>query len=66
VPDLSIDPRDSGDEACGGWRKVPNASEPALTREEVGKLLSDTRLDAQMKAFAQRDDFQSGKGGVNS
>jgi hypothetical protein len=36
-----------------------------LTREEVGKLLGDTRLDAQMKAFAQWDDFHSGKRGVN-
>ena len=36
-----------------------------LTREEVGRLLSNTKLDAQMKAFAQWEDYQSGKRGVN-
>jgi carboxypeptidase Q len=36
-----------------------------LTRAEVGKLLGDTKLDAQMKAFAQWEDYQSGKRGVN-
>jgi Zn-dependent M28 family amino/carboxypeptidase len=34
------------------------------TREEVKKLLTDTKIDVQMKAFAQWDDFQSGKRGV--
>ncbi|HJZ95229.1 MAG TPA: M20/M25/M40 family metallo-hydrolase [Candidatus Solibacter sp.] len=34
------------------------------TRDEVTKLLIDTKLDVQMKAFAQWDDFQSGKRGV--
>jgi carboxypeptidase Q len=35
-----------------------------LSRDEVGKLLVDTKLDAQMKAFGQWEDFQSGKRGV--
>jgi carboxypeptidase Q len=35
-----------------------------LSREEVQKLLVDTKLDAQMKAFAQWEDFQAGKRGV--
>jgi Zn-dependent M28 family amino/carboxypeptidase len=34
------------------------------TRDEVRKLLTDTKLDVQMKTFAQWDDFQSGKRGV--
>jgi Zn-dependent M28 family amino/carboxypeptidase len=34
------------------------------TRDEVMKLLTDTKLDVQMKAFAQWEDFQSGKRGV--
>jgi hypothetical protein len=36
-----------------------------LSRNEVKKLLIATKLDAQMKAFAQWDDFESGKRGVN-
>jgi carboxypeptidase Q len=36
-----------------------------LTRMEVGKLLTDTKLDVQMKAFAQCDDYQAGKRGVD-
>jgi hypothetical protein len=36
-----------------------------LTRDEVKKLLIDTKLDAQMKAFAQWDDFEAGKRGVS-
>jgi hypothetical protein len=35
-----------------------------LTREEVMKLVTDTKLDAQMKMFAQWDDFVAGKRGV--
>ena len=35
-----------------------------LNREEVMKLLVDTKLDTQMKAFAQWDDFVAGKRGV--
>jgi hypothetical protein len=34
-----------------------------LSRDEVTRLLTDTKLDAQMKAFAQWDDFQAGKRG---
>lgn len=34
------------------------------TKEEIQKLIRDTKLDAQMKAFAQWQDDQSGKRGV--
>jgi len=34
------------------------------THDEVRKLITDTKLDTQMKAFAQWDDFVSGKRGV--
>jgi hypothetical protein len=34
------------------------------THDEVRKLLTDTKLDVQMKTFSQWDDFQSGKRGV--
>jgi len=34
------------------------------SRDEVLKLLMDTKLDAQMKAFGQWEDFQAGKRGV--
>ena len=34
------------------------------TRAEVEKLLIDTKLDQQMKAFGQWDDFISGKRGI--
>ena len=34
------------------------------TRAEVEKLLMDTKLDQQMKAFGQWDDFTSGKRGL--
>jgi len=34
------------------------------TRAEVEKLLVDTKLDQQMKAFGQWEDFQSGKRGM--
>jgi hypothetical protein len=36
-----------------------------LSRQEVQKLLVETKLDVQMKAFAQWDDWQSGKRGVS-
>jgi Zn-dependent M28 family amino/carboxypeptidase len=36
-----------------------------LTREEVKKLLNETKLDAQMKAFAQWEDFEAGRRGVS-
>ena len=35
-----------------------------LTRAEVDKLLADTKLEPQMKAFAQWDDWQAGKRGA--
>jgi hypothetical protein len=31
------------------------------THDEVMKLVTDTKLDLQMKAFAQWDDFTAGK-----
>ncbi|HTP35857.1 MAG TPA: M20/M25/M40 family metallo-hydrolase [Candidatus Acidoferrales bacterium] len=34
------------------------------TRDEVMKLLIETRLDSQMKAFGQWEDFQGGRRGV--
>ncbi len=34
------------------------------THDEVRKLLTDTKLDVQMKTFSQWDDFQSGKRGA--
>ncbi len=36
-----------------------------LTRDEVKKLLIDTKLDTQMKAFSQWEDFEAGRRGVN-
>jgi len=36
-----------------------------LTRAEVEKLVTDTKLDAQMKAFGQWDDFAAGRRGVS-
>jgi hypothetical protein len=35
------------------------------TRDEVNKLIRDTKLDVQMKVFAQWEGFQSGKRGVS-
>jgi len=35
-----------------------------LTHDEVDKLITDTRLDSQMKAFGQWDDYRAGKRGV--
>jgi len=37
---------------------------PRQTRAQVEKLLTDTKLDDQMKAFGQWDDWQSGRRGV--
>ena len=36
-----------------------------LTRAEVKKLLSEMKLDAQMKAFGQWEDFEAGRRGVS-
>jgi len=37
---------------------------PRQTRAQVEKLLSDTKLDEQMKAFGQWDDWKSGRRGI--
>src|SRR5579884_3706614 len=37
---------------------------PRQTREQVQRLLMDTKLDQQMKAFGQWDDFTSGRRGI--
>jgi hypothetical protein len=36
-----------------------------LTRDEVRKLVIDSKLDTQMKAFGQWEDYQAGKRGVH-
>jgi hypothetical protein len=47
------------------WGLAESPERPAWrqSREEVEKLLTDTKLDQQMKAFGQWDDFTSGKRG---
>jgi hypothetical protein len=35
------------------------------SRAEIEKLVTDTKLDEQMKAFGQWDDFKSGKRGIS-
>jgi len=37
---------------------------PRYTRDQVMKLAIDTKLDQQMKAFGQWDDFTAGRRGV--
>jgi carboxypeptidase Q len=48
------------------WRLAddPERFGRRLTRSEVHKLLLDTRLDAQMKAFGQWEGWESGKRGA--
>ena len=48
------------------WNLAENADRPAprLTRSETEKLIIDTKLDEQMKAFGQWDDFKAGKRGL--
>jgi hypothetical protein len=48
------------------WDLAENPERPTRrqTRTEVEKLLIDTKLDQQMKAFGQWDDFQAGKRGL--
>jgi hypothetical protein len=48
------------------WGFAENPERPAWrqTRAEVEKLLIDTKLDEQMKAFAQWEDFKAGKRGL--
>jgi carboxypeptidase Q len=47
------------------WRLAENPERPAKrqTRAEVEKLLTGTKLDEQMKALGQWEDFKSGKRG---
>jgi carboxypeptidase Q len=47
------------------WGLAENPERPAKrqTRGEVEKLIKDTKLDEQMKAFGQWDDFKAGKRG---
>jgi hypothetical protein len=48
------------------WSLAENPERPARrqTRAEVEKLVIDTKLDEQMKAFRQWDDFKAGKRGL--
>ena len=48
------------------WSLAENPERPARrqSRPEVEKLILDTKLDQQMKAFRQWDDFQAGKRGL--
>jgi carboxypeptidase Q len=47
------------------WSFAENPERPARrqTRAEVDQLVKDTKLDEQMKAFGQWDDFKAGKRG---
>jgi carboxypeptidase Q len=49
------------------WGLAENAARPAArqTRAQVEKLLKETKLDDQMKAFEQWEDWQNGKRGVS-
>lgn len=49
------------------WAFAENPNRPAKrqTREEVEKLLKDTKLDEQMKSFGQWDDWVAGRRGVS-
>ncbi|MEW6733180.1 MAG: M20/M25/M40 family metallo-hydrolase [Acidobacteriota bacterium] len=49
------------------WGLAENPVRPAKrqSRDEIEKLLKETKLDEQMKAFGQWDDWISGKRGVN-
>lgn len=47
------------------WAVAEDSDRPRRqTRAEVQKLLLDTKLDEQLKAFGQWADFQSGKRGL--
>ena len=46
-----------------GLAECPERPAKRLTRAEVEKLVTDTKLDEQMKGFAQWEDFKSGKRG---
>lgn len=49
------------------WSFAENPDRPALrqNRQQVEKLLKDTKLDEQMKALGQWEDFVNGKRGVS-
>ncbi|MGA2589509.1 MAG: M28 family peptidase [Bryobacteraceae bacterium] len=49
------------------WRLAddPERFGRRLTRAEVEKLITDTKLDAQMKVFGQWDDWTNGRRGVS-
>jgi len=66
-----VDPRETKrNAAIAGvllWGLAETSARPAArqTRAEVDKLLRETKLDDQMKAFEQWDDWLTGKRGVN-
>jgi Zn-dependent M28 family amino/carboxypeptidase len=45
--------------------ETPERFGKRLTREEVKKLLTETKLEAQMKSFAQWEDFEARRRGVS-
>ena len=53
--------------AALAWRfaEAPERPAPRQTREEVEKLLRDSKLDEQMKGLGQWDDWRGGKRGVS-
>jgi carboxypeptidase Q len=48
-----------------GLAEMPERLAPRQTRSEVEKLLHDTQVDEQMKAFDQWNDWEEGKRGVS-
>jgi carboxypeptidase Q len=48
-----------------GLAENPERLAKRQTREEVEKLVTDTKLDEQMKAFGQWDDYKAGKRGFH-
>ena len=48
-----------------GFAENPERFAKRQTRAEVDKLVTDTKLDAQMKAFGQWDDYKAGKRGLH-
>jgi len=46
------------------WAENPERPAKRQTRAEVEKLIKDAKLDDQMKAFGQWDDFKAGKRGL--
>ena len=66
-----VDAREAGRNAAvaaalvWGLADAPARPAPRQTRAEVEQLLKATKLDEQLRAFAQWDDWQSGRRGVN-